>query len=691
SGCIYTPVDCSDSDLCTTDKCEFGVCVNLPITCDDGDVCTSDVCVNGNCEFIPIACDDGDACTTDNCDPASGCVYTPVLCDDGDACTTDACTNGTCIYTAIVCNDSDTCTTDACVNGSCIYTPIPGCADPCAGINCDDGNPCTLDNCVNGICQYAPVDVNVAIEDVTPAFCQSATRKLRAVSSTAVSYLWSTGETTAEIEATPDATYSVTATGFNGCQAAASYTVPPANELLSSYLMLFAKEVDLHKNTVYSGGVGVSNSNGKAKIQNNSNITAPGTFVKANKVQLSGASSVTTVITEPAAVALPPFEFNNQCNAGQSLQIPSNSTVTLSGSLYNGITIGKNSMVTFTQSDLNIENIYAKNNTVIRFTAPCVKVRICKKLQLGENNSFNPDGSDVVVFVEKDVTIQGGSSVIADIYMNGGKFTVKKGQQNNTNMLMGLFIGNMLEAGDYTNWYQNPSCNPACVPVPTPCTGNERRVYSFTLVDARNDVDIGPLNNGDVIDLALTGPISVRANVCNDANVESVRFFVNGSFFKVENIPFYTIAGDNSGNYNPWNVQPGVYTIMATPYSGDNGSGTAGISHAITITIINSMLKMDAGDAMQPFAADEEVLLKAYPNPFDEKLSIEFSLADDSKVTLEIFNLAGQRLATLFDGNIKAAELKKVEFSAGSIPGGLVVYRLQTEKAAYHGKAIMVK
>ena len=112
---------CDDSNDCTTDTCDVGVCIFTPeciedADCDDGDACIADVCTaDGCCEHSPITCDDGSACTTDSCDPATGCVFTPIDCDDGDACTVDNCDDVEgCIYSPVVCDDGDDCTTDSC-------------------------------------------------------------------------------------------------------------------------------------------------------------------------------------------------------------------------------------------------------------------------------------------------------------------------------------------------------------------------------------------------------------------------------------------------------------------------------------------------------------------------------------------------------------------------------------------------
>jgi len=229
---------------------------------------------------------------------------------------------------------------------------------------------------------------------------------------------------------------------------------------------------------------------------------------------------------------------------------------------------------------------------------------------------------------------------------------------------------------------------------PVFCLEDIMEVSSFTLINSATDAVIGPLVDGAVIDLSVTGPINVRANVCNENNIESVIFKLNGRRYRIENYSPYALAGDNPArNYHTWNVQPGVYTILATPFSNNNGSGTAGTPLSITITIISTstVAKMNDGEDITNEPAEDETILKAYPNPFADILTIEFSLPEDSRAKLEIFNLTGQRIAELFEGDVKAFEIKKVEFAPEKVSSGILVYRLQTEKGTFFGKAVIAR
>ena len=83
--------------------------------------------------------------------------------------------------------------------------------------------------------------------------------------------------------------------------------------------------------------------------------------------------------------------------------------------------------------------------------------------------------------------------------------------------------------------------------------------------------------------------------------------------------------------------------------------------------------------------------VKAYPNPFSEGLNIEFELSEDSWVKLEIFNIAGERVAALMDEEVRAWKLKRVEYKPNDSPGGIIICRLQTEQGIYYEKAVMIR
>jgi hypothetical protein len=114
-------------------------------------------------------------------------------------------------------------------------------------------------------------------------------------------------------------------------------------------------------------------------------------------------------------------------------------------------------------------------------------------------------------------------------------------------------------------------------------------VHSFTLINADNDLpiaDFDPLETDAVLNLATlpTRRLNIRANTLPTV-VGSVVFRLNGVVFRTETTAPYALAGDNSGDYLAWTPRVGTYELSATPYTGPNGTGTAGTPRTITFEV----------------------------------------------------------------------------------------------------------
>jgi len=65
-----------------------------------------------------------------------------------------------------------------------------------------------------------------------------------------------------------------------------------------------------------------------------------------------------------------------------------------------------------------------------------------------------------------------------------------------------------------------------------------------------------------------------------------------------------------------------------------------------------------------------------YPNPFNPQTAIGFSLLAVSDVTLKVYNIYGQEVATLIHNRLMDEGIHKVEWNAETFPSGLYFYRL---------------
>jgi len=85
------------------------------------------------------------------------------------------------------------------------------------------------------------------------------------------------------------------------------------------------------------------------------------------------------------------------------------------------------------------------------------------------------------------------------------------------------------------------------------------------------------------------------------------------------------------------------------------------------------------------YRPDRFSLLQNYPNPFNPTTTIEFNLPFRASVTLEIFNLLGQRVQTLYDGVVMDDGLYEASFSGAGLASGIYFYRLAADAPAGQG------
>jgi hypothetical protein len=84
----------------------------------------------------------------------------------------------------------------------------------------------------------------------------------------------------------------------------------------------------------------------------------------------------------------------------------------------------------------------------------------------------------------------------------------------------------------------------------------------------------------------------------------------------------------------------------------------------------------DAEKIAQQTAPDETKLKANYPNPFSVQTTIEYDVAEQSDVTIQVYNVLGQQVATLAKGT-KQAGTHRVNWEGRSLSSGKYFVRLE--------------
>ncbi|HSD62352.1 MAG TPA: SBBP repeat-containing protein [Ignavibacteriaceae bacterium] len=83
-------------------------------------------------------------------------------------------------------------------------------------------------------------------------------------------------------------------------------------------------------------------------------------------------------------------------------------------------------------------------------------------------------------------------------------------------------------------------------------------------------------------------------------------------------------------------------------------------------------------------------LSQNYPDPFNPATTINYSLSNDGKVSLKVYDILGKEISTLVNENQKAG-FHSVKFNGSNLPSGVYIYRLNSGINYLTRKMIMLK
>jgi len=86
-----------------------------------------------------------------------------------------------------------------------------------------------------------------------------------------------------------------------------------------------------------------------------------------------------------------------------------------------------------------------------------------------------------------------------------------------------------------------------------------------------------------------------------------------------------------------------------------------------------------------PFALNQN-----YPNPFNPSTTINFAIALDGHVGLNVYDVSGRLVATVMDKNLKAGTYT-VTFNADKLATGVYFYKLSTSSGEMTRKMVIIR
>jgi hypothetical protein len=91
----------------------------------------------------------------------------------------------------------------------------------------------------------------------------------------------------------------------------------------------------------------------------------------------------------------------------------------------------------------------------------------------------------------------------------------------------------------------------------------------------------------------------------------------------------------------------------------------------------------------QSQAIDGEPALKVFPNPFTDHLYFELQWPSNAKARIELYNLGGNKIATVYSGDIEAGMAYRFDYTPENIISGMLIYHLIIgDKVIFVGKVI---
>lgn len=211
----------------------------------------------------------------------------------------------------------------------------------------------------------------------------------------------------------------------------------------------------------------------------------------------------------------------------------------------------------------------------------------------------------------------------------------------------------------------------------------KRKIYPATFINAYTQYTIGILPSlGATVTVANNDSVDPGFNTDINNQVDKLIAYVNKC---ASNHLDSTWRYSPSGTYYPpaWPLPENLrYTNAALINGGTDGKALGDLNWFPEQGLVGVN---DVNNLPIHFALNQN-----YPNPFNPSTKISFNLDKSGFANLTIYNILGQKVATLISGNLSAG-VHEVNFNASSLSSGIYMYKLESGSNVAIKKMMLLK
>jgi hypothetical protein len=172
-----------------------------------------------------------------------------------------------------------------------------------------------------------------------------------------------------------------------------------------------------------------------------------------------------------------------------------------------------------------------------------------------------------------------------------------------------------------------------------------------------------------------SGMLSVRNGVTHAAYGSGYEFSNdNGAHWVLTN-SFSFIAGQGY-NISVRRVSPNTDCVASTSCQGEANNGSTLKANTYNVTAELNPTK---------------TTITAAPNPFNDRIRFSLKSSLSGQGRLELYNMQGQKVKTVFEGNVIAGQVQNIEYSVPGSQRASLIYVFTVGKERMSGKLINLK